>query len=111
MLVDAGARRLRGYRQGGRELAVVDLMIFRAEHRARELAGQMRLAPSRFRSRNAMQRQLELLLELGVMKEPRLVIGRRRRGPPPPRAPAHERAGTRSCSSRPNRAPGPRAPH
>src|SRR5260370_30802779 len=50
-------------------------MILRAEHRAGELAGQMRLAPSRFRSRNPMQRQLELLLELEVMKEPRLVIG------------------------------------
>ena len=76
MLVDDGARGFRGDAQGGRELAIVDLVVLRAEHRASELAGEVRLAPSRLRRRNPVQWQPELVLEHEVMIQPRLVVGR-----------------------------------
>ncbi len=75
MLVDAGAGRLRGDPQRERKLAIVDLMILRGEHRARELAGKVRLAPSRLGGGNPLQRQLEPLLEREMMKKPGLVVG------------------------------------
>ena len=39
-------------RKRGGELAVLDLMVLRAPHRARELAGEMRLAPAGLGRRN-----------------------------------------------------------
>jgi len=60
--------------QGGNELAIIDLVILGAEHRARELADKVRLASSRLRRRNPSQRQSELLLEGELMEEPRLVV-------------------------------------
>ena len=74
VLADGGAGRLGGDAQGGGELAVVDLVVLRAPHRAGELAGEMRLASSRLRRRNPLQRQAELLLEDEMMMQPRLVV-------------------------------------
>ena len=60
--------------QGGGELAVVDLGILGAPHRAGELAGEVRLAPARLRRRNPGQRQAELLLERKLMVQARLIV-------------------------------------
>ena len=61
--------------QAGRELAVVDLMVLRAPHRAGELAGEMRLAPARLGGGNPLQRQAELLLMRKMMMDARLIVG------------------------------------
>src|SRR6266700_860449 len=74
MLVDARARRLRGDPQGRGELAVVDLMILWAKDCARELAGEMGLAPPRLGGGDPLQRQIELLLESEIVQDFGLVI-------------------------------------
>jgi hypothetical protein len=56
VLADAGAGRFGGDAQCGRELAIVDLSVLRAEHRTRQLAGEVRLAPPRLGSRDPLQR-------------------------------------------------------
>ncbi len=100
--------RFGGDAQGGRELAVVDLMVLRAPHRAGELAGEMRLAPARLGGGNPFQRQAELLLEREVMVEPRLVVGGQRDAPACPRCAARRRCRTPSAvrRRRPASAPG-----
>ncbi len=60
------------------ELAVVDLMIFRAEYRAGDLSGQMRLLGARTGSRQPIERQAELVLKLQLMRERRLIVGGQR---------------------------------
>src|SRR5215467_5486565 len=74
MLVDARAGRFGGKAQGSHELAIVDLRVLGAEHRARELACEMWLATARFRRRDPMQRQAEFLLKHELMGEPGLIV-------------------------------------
>ncbi len=57
-----------------RELAVVDLMILRAEHAAGDLAGKVRLARARVGSREPFQRQVEPALEFQPMQDLALVV-------------------------------------
>src|SRR5215470_5469487 len=74
MLTNAGAGHFGSEAQRGRELAIVDLRVFGAEHRSGELACQMRLAPPRLSRGNPLQRQPELLLEYKLMAQPCLVV-------------------------------------
>jgi hypothetical protein len=74
MLIHLRTGRLRGDSQSCSELAVVDLMVLGRQHRTGELAGKMRLAAPRFRRRDPLQRQAELLLKGELMVEPRLVV-------------------------------------
>src|SRR5215471_20263225 len=74
MLADAGAGRFGSEAQRGRELAIVDLRVFGAEHRSGELARQMRLAPPRLGRGNPLKRQPEFLLEHKLMAQPCLVV-------------------------------------
>src|SRR5262245_33096569 len=74
MFANGRARALGGNAQRRHELTVFNLVIFGAEHRARELAGKMRLAPPRFHRRDPLQRQAELLLKHKMMVEPCLVV-------------------------------------
>ena len=78
VLANGRARSLGGDAQGGGELAVVDLMVLRAPHRAGELAGQMRLAAAGLGGRNPAQRQAELLLIVEMMVDARLIVGGQR---------------------------------
>jgi len=74
MLVDARAGRFGGDAQGGHELAIVDLRVLGAEHRARELACEVWLPAPCFRRRDPMQRQAEVLLKHELMGEPGLIV-------------------------------------
>src|SRR5215472_4898938 len=76
--MNARARDARRNEQRRCKLAVVDLMILRSKHRARELAGKMRLALARLGRGDPLQRQIKLALELEMMKEPRLIVGSER---------------------------------
>src|SRR5260370_27783326 len=106
MLVDAGAGRPRGCRQGERELAVVDLMILRGKHRAGQLAGKVGLAPSGFGGGNPVQRQGELLLGREVMNSPALAsaVGALTRRPPRRKFPAHPEGSVSAPANAPHTA-------
>ncbi len=78
VLVNGGAGAFGSDAQCGRKLAVVDLMVLRRPHRARELAGEMRLAPAGFGRGNPLDRQAELLLMRQVMVRARLIVGGQR---------------------------------
>jgi hypothetical protein len=93
VLADAGTSRLGGNAQGGGQFAIIDLGVFRAEHRARELARQVRLASSCLRRRNPLQGQPELLLEYKLMAQPCLVVRRQCDDQRPFRAQSHIHAG------------------
>ena len=69
------ARALGRLAQGRRELPILDLMILRAPHRARELAGEMRLAPAGLRGADPIERQAKLVLEHEMMLQARLIVG------------------------------------
>src|SRR5438046_7181685 len=73
VLVDHGSGARGGDAQRRRKLAVVDLMILRTEHRAREPGRQMRLAAPRLGSADPFDRQPEPLLEIELMAQPRLI--------------------------------------
>src|SRR5262249_62064519 len=74
MFADAGAGCFGGEAERARELAIVDLGVFGAQHGAGELAGEMRLAPPRLRCRKPLQREAEFLLEYKLMVQPRLIV-------------------------------------
>ena len=78
MLVDDRAGGFGGDAQRRRQLAIVDLMVFRRPHGAGELAGEVRLAPARLGGGNPLQRQAELFLMGKMMVDARLVVGGQR---------------------------------
>ena len=75
MLDDVRAGGLRGNAQRLRELAVIDLVIFRREQRARDLPGKTRLARAGRRGGKPFERQTEPALKLQMVRDGRLIVG------------------------------------
>ena len=89
------------------QLAVVDLMVLRGEHRAGDVAGEMRLARRVARGRQPFERQTELALKIQALSELGLVVARSARGPAcPPRA-TRRRCRSRAEAPRRSRASAP----